>query len=102
VDVDERNLDRAAAKHPHARKYTDFRRLFDDAKTFDAVVVSTTEHTHAPATMLALKAGKHVYCEKPLAHSVWETHVVTEATSRRATVRRPIGICGPSTARGGR
>jgi predicted dehydrogenase len=79
VDVDERNLDRAAQQHPRARKYTDFRKLFDDATTFDAVVVSTTEHTHAPATMLALKAGKHVYCEKPLAHSVWETRVVTEA-----------------------
>jgi predicted dehydrogenase len=81
-DVDENNLNRAAAQHPRARKYTDFRKLFDDAGAFDAVVVSTTEHTHAPATMLALKAGKHVYCEKPLAHSVWETRVVTEAAAK--------------------
>jgi predicted dehydrogenase len=82
VDVEENNLNRAAQKHLRAKKYTDFRKLFDDAGTFDAVVVSTTEHTHAPATMLALKAGKHVYCEKPLAHSVWETRVVTEAAAK--------------------
>jgi predicted dehydrogenase len=82
VDVDERTLDRAAEKHPHAKRYTDFRRLYDHAGDFDAVVVSTTEHTHAFATLPALKLGKHVYCEKPLAHSVEETRRVTEEAAR--------------------
>src|SRR5262245_37767337 len=68
-DVDETNLDRAADKHRKARKYRDFRKLLDEAKDIDAVVVSTTEHTHAFATLPALQQGKHVYCEKPLCHS---------------------------------
>lgn len=64
-DVNQRNLDAAKVKHPQAASFTDFRKLFDHAKDYDAVVVSTCEHTHAFATMLALQTGKHVYCEKP-------------------------------------
>ena len=78
-DVDEGNLSAAAAKYPDAKKFVDFRKMFDDADGFDAVVVSTTEHTHAFATMLAFQAGKHVYCEKPLTHSVWEARLISEA-----------------------
>src|SRR5262245_54265135 len=81
-DVDENNLNKAAAGHPKARKYADFRKLFDDCKDIDAVVVSTTEHTHAFATMPAIKHGKHVYCEKPLCHSVWETRQISEAATK--------------------
>ncbi len=82
VDVDDRNLGRAAEKHPRAKKYHDFRRLYEDANAFDAVVVSTTEHTHAFATLPALRLGKHVYCEKPLAHCVAEVRLVTEAAAK--------------------
>jgi predicted dehydrogenase len=85
-DVDERNLRQAATKYPKARKYHDFRKLLDEAKDLDAVVVSTTEHTHAFATLPAIQLGKHVYCEKPLAHSVWETRVVAEAAARNKVV----------------
>jgi predicted dehydrogenase len=81
-DVDEDNLARAAARHPRARKYADFRRLFDDGKDVEAVVVSTTEHTHAFAALAALRLGKHLYCEKPLCHSIGETRLVTEAAAR--------------------
>lgn len=81
-DVDENNLNKAAEKYPKARKYVDFRKLFDEAKNIDAVVVSTTEHTHAFATMLAIKLGKHVYCEKPLTHSVWEARMIADAASK--------------------
>ena len=56
-DVNARNLNAAAAKHPKASKYADFRKLFDRSSEFDAVVVSTCEHTHAFATMLARKHG---------------------------------------------
>ncbi len=83
-DVDEANLQRAAARAPRARKFRDFRKLYDDLKDseFDAVVVSTTEHTHAFATLPALRRKKHVYCEKPLTHSVREARLITEAAAK--------------------
>jgi predicted dehydrogenase len=68
-DVDQSALDAAAEIFPRARRLTDLRRVFDRPNEFDAVVVSTAEHTHAFATYLALTHGKHVYCEKPLTHT---------------------------------
>jgi predicted dehydrogenase len=86
-DVNRTAVDAAAARHPQAKTFTDLRKVFDRPDDFDAVVVSTCEHTHAFATMLALDAGKHVYCEKPLAYNVWETRKIREkaATLRVAT-----------------
>jgi predicted dehydrogenase len=81
-DVDENNLNKAAAKFPNARKYFDFHKLLEEGKDLDAVVVSTAEHTHAFATMMAIKLGKHVYCEKPLTHSVWEARQIAEAATK--------------------
>src|SRR5258708_5117391 len=81
-DVNENNLNSAAKKFPEARKYVDFRKLYDAEKDIDAVVVSCAEHTHAFATLPALKLGKHVYCEKPLTHSVWEARFITEAAAK--------------------
>lgn len=81
-DVNERNLDAAAQKHPKARKYIDFRKLYEDSTDLDAVVVSCAEHTHALAVLPALESRKHVYCEKPITHSVWEARVLTEAAAR--------------------
>ena len=81
-DVNVENLNAAAEKHPSARKVTDFRRLYDHSNEFDAVVVSTTEHTHAFATLPALQLGKHVYCEKPLTHNIFEARVIREAAVR--------------------
>lgn len=78
VDVNEENLNRAAEQFPDARKLTDFRKLYDHADEFDAVVVSTCEHTHCFATIPALQLNKHVYCEKPLTHNIWEARVVRE------------------------
>ena len=69
-DVYQPSVDRAAAAHPKVRKFHDYRKLYDHAQEFDAVVVSTTEHTHAFATLPALKLGKHIYCEKPLTHNL--------------------------------
>ncbi|QDU38562.1 Inositol 2-dehydrogenase [Maioricimonas rarisocia] len=80
-DVNGANLDRAASMFPKARKYVDFRKLFEKTDDIDAVVVSTTEHTHAYATMPALQLGKHVYCEKPLTHNVHESRRVMEAAA---------------------
>ncbi len=89
-DVNEGNLRRAADTHRQARTDTDFRRIFDRAGEFDAVVVSTCEHTHAFATLPALQLGKHVYCEKPLTHSVYEARVIREAAAR-ANVATQMG-----------
>jgi len=91
-DVNDKNLGAASQKHPEAKKFNDFRELFDDAnvKTFDACVISTCEHTHAFATLPALRAKKHVYCEKPLTHGVWEARVIQEA-AKTAGVATQMG-----------
>jgi predicted dehydrogenase len=90
-DVNTPAIDRAAAKFPKARKTTDFRKLFDNPREFDAVVISTCEHTHAFATMLALQHRKHVYCEKPLTHGIWEARRIREAAAQ-AKVATQMGI----------
>jgi len=89
-DVNENSLNAAAATHSQARKFTDYRRMYDELKPFDAVVVSTCEHTHAFATLPALQLGKHVYCEKPLTHSIWEARVIREAAAK-ANVATQMG-----------
>lgn len=90
-DVSEANLERAGQNFPKARKFTDFRKLFEHANEFDAVVVSTCEHTHAFATLAALELGKHVYCEKPLTHNVWEARLIRERAAR-TKVATQMGI----------
>ena len=88
-DVDERNLAKAAEEFPDAKRYSDFRELIDQ-KNLDAVVISTPDHTHAITTIAALKAGKHVYCEKPLTHTVSEARAVLKA-ARAAPVATQMG-----------
>ena len=89
-DVNENKLNAAAKRYPKARKATDFRRLFDHQSEFDAVVVSTCEHTHAFATLPALQLGKHVYCEKPLTYNIEEARVIRMA-ARRTKVATQMG-----------
>ena len=84
-DVDEQRLNAAAQKYPDARLYRDFRRLIDQ-KDIDAIVVSTPDHTHAVAAVRALKSGRHLYCEKPLAHTISETRIVTEVARKEKRV----------------
>lgn len=75
--------------------YVDFREMLEKEKGIDAVVISTPDHIHAVACMAAIKKGKHVFCEKPLTHSVYETRVVTEA-ARKAGVATQMGNQGNS------
>ena len=89
-DVNARNLQRAAEQFPSARTFVDFRDLYDQLSDFDAVVVSTPEHTHAYATMPALKLGKHVYCEKPLTHNIRESRAISQAAAQ-ANVATQMG-----------
>lgn len=85
-DVDRRKIDAAKRKYSDARTYEDFRTLYSEADDLDGLVVSTTEHTHAYATMPALKMGKHVYCEKPLTHNVFEARAITKAAKTAGVV----------------
>lgn len=89
-DVDEQFLDRMAAQYPRATRHTDFRRLLDEESSLDAVVISTPDHTHYPAALQALRRGLHVYCEKPLAHSVFEVRELARA-ARDARVATQMG-----------
>lgn len=76
-DVDSKRLEGPAKAYPKARKYEDWRELVEQ-KDLDAVVVSTTDHTHAPACVWAMNRGLSVFCEKPLAHSPYEARVMQE------------------------
>src|SRR5229473_8719012 len=83
-DIDENHLEAKAKKFPNAKKYTDFRKMFDEmGKEIDAVTVSTPDHTHTVASVMAMKMGKHVYCQKPLTHSVYEARLMRETAQRQ-------------------
>ncbi len=91
-DVDENYLNEVGTLLPNVRKYRDYRELFDkEANQIDAVVVSTADHTHAPATSVALQLGKHVYCEKPLTHTVAEARTIAQL-SQKQKVATQMGI----------
>ena len=81
-DIDDRHLEKKAAKFPNAKKYNDYRQMLDDMeKEIDAVTVSTADHSHAPASVMAMKMQKHVYCQKPLTHDVHEARVMRETAA---------------------
>jgi predicted dehydrogenase len=95
-DVDLRRAS-TIKKFPDAKVYRDFRKMFDEMeKNIDAVVVGTPDHTHAVAAMAAIKRGKHVYCEKPLAHSVGEVRALMKAAQEHNVVTQ-LGNQGHST-----
>jgi predicted dehydrogenase len=82
-DIDEHRLGSKAEKFTSAKRYFDYRKMFDEmAKQIDAVTVSTPDHTHAPASMMAMKLGKHVYCQKPLTHTVAEARMMRETAKK--------------------
>ncbi len=95
-DIDAERLDRAAKRFPEARTFTDWRELLQ-MEELDAVTVSTPDHTHAPATMTAIRRGLHVYCQKPLTHSVWEARQIALAAARHGVVTQ-MGTQGRSSA----
>ena len=92
-DVDERYAAHTFKEFPNARRYRDFRVMLEKEKSIDAVVIATPDHLHAVATMTALKLGKHVYCEKPLTHTVHEARAITLA-AREAKVATQMGNQG--------
>jgi predicted dehydrogenase len=93
-DVDEQRAAGLFNAFPKARRYKDFRVMIDkEAANIDAVTVGTPDHTHAVATMAAIRAGKHVYCQKPLTHTLHECRTVTEA-AKAAGVMTQMGNQG--------
>ncbi len=85
-DVDDKSAAKTFAKYPGAKRYRDFRKMLEMEKTLDAVVVSTPDHTHAIAAITALEHGRHVYCEKPLGHSIYEVRRMREVAERTGLV----------------
>ncbi len=92
-DVDETRLNNAGKKFPDAKHYRDYRKLLETEKSVDAVVIAIPDHSHAAATMMALKLGRHVYCEKPLTRTVKEARAVALA-AREAKVATQMGNQG--------
>jgi predicted dehydrogenase len=96
-DVDTRRMEDASKKHPRARMYQDFRKMLDEMDNqIDAVAVCTPDHTHAVASMDAMRRGKHLYCEKPLAHSVYEIRELMKAARKHKIVTQ-LGNQGHSS-----
>lgn len=86
-DIDENTLGGAKDKFPGAKHYTDFRQLLEENKdSIDAVTVSTPDHTHAPAALMAMRMGKHCFCQKPMTHSIYEARLMTEVAKEKKLV----------------
>ena len=97
-DIDEKHLEKAAAFFPKAAKYKDYRVLLEKEKSVDAVAVSAPDHTHGPASLMAMRMGKHCFCQKPLASSIGETREMA-AAAREFKVATQMGTQGLADAR---
>lgn len=96
-DVDWAHAAGTFKRYPKAKQYKDYRQMLEaEEKNIDAVIVATPDHHHACASMLAMKMGKHVYCEKPLTHSVWEARQMAEA-ARKYKVATQMGNQGQAS-----
>ena len=94
-DVDHDYAAPTLQKHPQAKTYKDYRLMLDSQKDIDGVVIATPDHTHAVIAMAAIKAGKHVYCQKPLTHTVYEARMLARA-AKEHKVATQMGIQGHS------
>jgi predicted dehydrogenase len=92
-DPDKNHLTENGKKYPGAKLYTDFRKMLETQKDIDAVTISTPDHVHAVATSMAMKLGKHVHCQKPLTHSVYEARMIGKL-AREMKVATQMGNFG--------
>ena len=82
-DVDATRSAQGFAQYPNAKKYKDYRKMFEiEGKSLDAVMIATPDHMHTPVALLAMQQGKHVYCEKPLVRTPWETQLLVDAAAK--------------------
>lgn len=96
-DVDWRYAESTFLANPKALKYKDYREMIDkEAQNIDAISVSTPDHSHAAASMLALKAGKHVYTQKPLTRTIFEARALAQEAARRPKQATQMGNQGHS------
>jgi len=96
-DVDTQRLQGAARRFPGAKVYTDFRKMLEEMdKSIDAVTVSTPDHTHAPAALMAMRMGKHCFCQKPLTHSIYEARLMARV-AREKKVATQMGNQGTAS-----
>jgi predicted dehydrogenase len=95
-DVDAEYAARTFDRYPKAKRYTDYRKMFEERTDIDAVVIATPDHLHACIAAAAMKLGKHVYCEKPLTHSVWEARQLAEL-AREHKVATQMGNQGQAS-----
>ncbi len=96
-DVDDAYAAKTYAAYPNAKRHTDFRKMFDAMdKEIDAVIIATPDHNHAITAIAAMRHGKHVYCQKPLAHSLHEVRTLVE-TARECGVQTQMGNQGHSS-----
>ena len=95
-DVDERRARSTYDHYPKVTKYTDFRQMLEKQKDIQAVVISSPDHTHFHAAATAMRMGKHVYCEKPLTHSIWEARQLKELAAKHR-VATQMGNQGTSS-----
>ena len=94
-DVDDEQAEETFEEFPKAKKYRDFRKMLEKQRDIDAVIVATPDHTHAVASMMAIRMGKHVYCQKPLTRTIYESRKLTEA-AREAKIATQMGNQGHS------
>jgi len=94
-DVDPEYAARTIKKYPDAKFYADYRQMLDRQKDIDGVVIATPDHTHALISVAAMRAGKHVYCQKPLTHDVYESRLLAQV-ARECKVATQMGIQGHS------
>lgn len=93
-DVDWKQADGTFTAYPGAKRYKDYREMLERERGIDAVTVSTPDHTHGVIAMAALQAGKHVYCQKPLARTLWEVRALERAASQRPRQATQMGNQG--------
>ncbi|MEI6604653.1 MAG: Gfo/Idh/MocA family oxidoreductase [Verrucomicrobiota bacterium] len=94
-DVDHANAAPSFNAYPKAAVYKDFRVMLDKQKDIDAVLIATPDHTHAVISMAAMQAGKHVFCQKPLTHDIYESRMLAKAAKQTGVVTQ-MGIQGHS------
>lgn len=94
-DVDHAYTAKILAAYPQAKRYKDYRVMLEKQKDIDAVVIATPDHTHAVISTAAMQMGKHVFCQKPLAHDIYETRMLTK-TAKKSGVVTQMGIQGHS------
>jgi predicted dehydrogenase len=95
-DVDQNHAAHVFKKYPQAKQFTDYRKMLEEMKEIDGVVIATPDHLHAFVAMEAIRHGKNVYCEKPLTHSVWEARQLAKA-AREAKVVTQMGNQGQAS-----